>query len=250
MPWPLPTSEPELLALAKSYPFEAPDQSYLFRDGGAAPLESSPGIYAGRTAVLAHGSNRAPAQLLRKFGAGAEIPVTRAWLSDYDAVYSSHVTMYGSIAANLQHAPGMQANVFVTWLSESQLVRMHETEIGSENYFYGCLERIDLELEAGPAAGLRAVHVYLSTHGCLADGEPGEGRPLGLAAVPARGRAHGAMAQAEVLDEVRARHRAHELLDDFILANVRDKSRRQALIAEMRAHTLPAKAPHFRAIEV
>ena len=138
MPWPLPTSDPERLALAKSYPFAAPGQSYLFRDGAAAPSDpalSAPELYDGRTAVIAHGSNRAPDQLLRKFGAGAEIPVIRAWLADYDVVFSAHVTSYGSIAANLQHAPGVRACVFVTWLTAGQLTRMHETELGGENYF-------------------------------------------------------------------------------------------------------------------
>ncbi len=248
MPWPLPTTEPELLALAKSYPFEAPGQSYLFRDGAASPLDpalSAPDLYEGRTAVIAHGSNRSPEQLLRKFGEGAEIPVTRAWLADYDVVYSAHVSMYGSIAANLQHAPGVRACVFVTWLTAVQLTRMHETELGGENYFYGCLERIDLALELGPAGGLRAAQVYLSTRGCVAV----QGAPLGLAAVEAQGRTHAALPQDGAQETLRQRHRAHEDLDDFILRNIRDRARRAALIAEMGAHAVPAAAPHFRAIE-
>ena len=110
MPWALPQTETELLALAKGYPFAAPEGSYLLQDGAARPLETpGPEVFAGRTPVIAHGSNRAPEQLRRKFGAGAQIPVTRAWLSDYDVVYSAHVTMYGAIAANLQHAPGVRA---------------------------------------------------------------------------------------------------------------------------------------------
>ncbi len=246
-PWALPQSEAELLALAKAYPFSAPEGSYLFRDGAARPLDDAgtqagPALFAGRTAVIAHGSNRAPEQLRRKFGAGAQIPVTRAWLSDYDVVYSAHVTMYGAIAANLQHAPGVRARVSVTWLTEVQLRRMHETETGGENYFYGCLEGIDLELEVGPVAGLRAAQVYLSTRGCLAQGDA----PLGLAAIEAEGRGHGALAQHDALDTVRARHRPYEDLDSFILANVRDPARRRDLIAAMQDHALAAKAPHFR----
>lgn len=243
MSWPLPQSEPELLALAKAYPFAAPDHSYLFQNGAARPLEGAAARqFAGRTPVIAHGSNRSPDQLRRKFGDRAEIPVTRAWLSDYDVVYSAHVTQYGSIAANLQHAPGVRARVFVTWLTQAQLVRMHETEIGGENYFYGCLEEIDLELEAGPTAGLRAAQVYLSTRGCLAAGDA----PLALAAIEAEGRSHGALGQEAALEAVRARHHAHEGLDAFILANVRDRSRRTALISAMRGLALAAKAPHFR----
>ena len=245
MPWPLPSSDAEILALAKAYPFEAPGRSYLFRDGRAAALEgAAPETFAGRTAVIAHGSNRAPEQLRRKYGTAAEIPVTRAWLADHDVVYSAHVTRYGSVAADLRHAPGVRACVYLTWLTEAQLARMHETELGGENYRYGVLERIDLTLEAGPAGGLIEAHVYLSARGCLAEA----GRPRGLAAVESEGRRHGALAQEEALEAVRARHRAREALEDFILANVRDPARRTALIAEMRAQALPPSAPNFRAL--
>jgi hypothetical protein len=247
MPWALPDADPDILALAKAYPFESPPGSYLFAQGRAAPLgEVGPAAFVGRTPVIAHGSNRAPAQLLRKFGETAEIPVTRGWLADFDVVYSAHVTRYGSIAADLRHAPGVRASVFVTWLTEAQLTRMHETELGGENYRYGVLERIDLELEAGPSGGLREAHVYLSVRGCIA----GDGAPLSLAAVEAQGRDHGrgpsALAQAEVQEVLRGRHRAHEDLDPFILANVRDAARRRALIAEMVAQSLAPTAPAFR----
>ena len=244
MPWPLPSSDAEILALAKAYPFAAPGESYLFKDGAAAPLAAvGRETFAGRTAVLAHGSNRSPDQLRRKFGAEAEIPVTRAWLADYDVVYSAHVTQYGSIAADLRHAPGVRACVYVTWLSETQLARMHETELGGENYRYGVMERIELTLETGPAGGLGEAWAYLSSRGCLA----ADGQPQGLAAVEADGRPHGALDQDGALEAVRARHRTRETLDHFILSNVRDPARRKGLIAEMRAHALPSAAPHFRA---
>ena len=90
MPWKLPESDRELLALAKSYPFPAPEGSYLFSGGEAGPI--APADFAGRVPVLAHGSNRSPEQLRRKFGTAAEIPVTYGWLADYDVVYSAHIT--------------------------------------------------------------------------------------------------------------------------------------------------------------
>ena len=106
--------------------------------------------------MIAHGSNRSPEQLQRKFAdlpvAETSIPVTRAWLADHDVVYSAHVTQYGAIAANLRSTPGTTVEIYVTWLSEPQLNRMHETELGGENYAYGRLSGIDLKIEAGPAA--------------------------------------------------------------------------------------------------
>lgn len=247
MPWSLPTGDDELLALAKNYPFDAPRSSYLFRDGEAEPLSggvSGPG-YENRVPVIAHGSNRSPDQLRRKYGRAAEIPVTRAWLSDYDVVYSAHVTQYGAIGANLQHTPKARVAIYITWLDQVQLERMHETELGGERYHYGRMTEVQLTLETGPAAVLSAAMVYLSTQGCLAD----DAAPLGLAAVAAEKRPHGVLEQEQVLGLVRDRHRPQWDLDDHILETIRDPAGRQTLIEEMQRHSLPARAPHFTPLE-
>ncbi len=248
MSWTLPATDRELLALAKTYPFEAPPSSYLFRDGAAEPLAAGTAqdaLFAGRAPVVAHGSNRSPAHLRRKYGKTAEIPVSRAWLADYDVVYSAHVTQYGAIGANLQHTPGARVEVFVNWLDEVQLDRMHATELGGERYRYGWLAAISLTLEAGPAAEIDAAAVYLSTQGCLAEGLA----PIGLAAIAAEGRPHGALRQEEVLGLVRDRHRPERPLDAHILETIHDPAERQALIDEMQLHAVPAAAPHFTSLE-
>lgn len=262
MPWALPTSDAERLTLAKSYPFAAPGRPYLFRAGRAEPLDAAGSRaldFSGRVPVIAHGSNRAPDQLARKFGTEAEIPVSRALLADYDVVYSAHVTRYGSIAANLQHAPGVRAEVYVTWLDEAQLARMHETELGTPatgpgNYRYGRLEGIALELEAGPAERLDAAFVYLSRRGCLADDDKADpdapgARPLGLAEIAAQGRTHRALGQREVLGLVHRRFHPDRPLDPLILETVRDAALRAGLIERLGAGALPVSAPHFRVLE-
>lgn len=241
MPWQLPEAAAERLCLAKGYPFEAPARSYLFRPAGPAPIEAAD--FAGRVPVVGHGSNRAPAHLARKFGhlAGrhAEIPVTFAWLADYDVVYSAHVTQYGAIASNLQHTPGCRVRIALTWLDAAQLQRMHETE-GS--YGYGRLAGVRLEVEDGPAAALAEAYMYLSDHGCLAlDGER-----TGLAAVPAEARPRRALAQEAVLARVRDRLAPQAELDAFILAAIGDQALRRARTAALAAHALPNDVPHFR----
>ncbi len=248
MSWPLPERDEERLALAKSYPFPTPGGSYLFRAGAAGPLapgSAQAALFADRLPVIGHGSNRSPEQLRRKFGARAEIPVSRAWLSDYDVVYSAHVTQYGSIAANLQHTPGARAEVYVNWLTEGQLRRMHETELGGENYYYGRLGGVSLALEAGPAAELSEAHVYLSTRSCLPDGAG----PLGLAAVASEGRPHRALRQDQAIALVRDRHRPERGLDEHILATIRFPKDRKSLIAEMQTDAVPAEAPHFEILK-
>jgi len=238
VPWKLPESERDLLALAKSYPYPAPAGSYLFSKGEAGPIIEAD--FAGRVPVLAHGSNRSPAQLKRKFGTAAEIPVSYGWLADYDVVYSAHITQYGAVASTLQHRPGMRVRLAVTWLDDAQLARMHETE-GPSNYAFGRLAGIALRVDHGPAADYAEAFVYLGRNGCL-DLEDG---PVGLAAVVAEGRGHRAHHQEEALDLVRGRHRPEASLDQMILEAVRHADRRQALTAEMKARAIPVAAPHF-----
>lgn len=246
MPWQLPEDDESLLRLAKGYPYEAPAGCYLYRNGAVdeAPRPLRPEAYAGRTAVIAHGSNRSPAQLARKFGSSAEIPVSRALLHDYDVVYSAHMTRYGAIAANLQHLPGVRAWLWITWLTEGQLARMHETELGGEIYHYGRLSGVRLELRSGPSAEIASAGVYLSRYGCLAL----DGAPIGLAAVAAEGRRHASLPQEAALALVRDRHRPDRTVEEMVLAKVRDPARRQALIAEMRAQAIAPEAPHFEVL--
>ena len=243
MPWKLPEGEAELLRLAKSYPYEAPRASYLFAQGTARPLNThghDRRLFDGRVPVIAHGSNRAPAQLARKYGPAAEIPVSLGWLAAHDVVYSAHMTRYGAIASTLRHAPGVKARGAITWLDPGQLKRMHETE-GSETYRFGYLRRIELHLEDGSGARLTEAGVYLGQKGCLAH----EAGPVGLAAVTAEGRPHKALHQEAALDLVRARHRPAMTLDQMILEAVADRERRQALVRDMGAHALPVASPHF-----
>lgn len=244
MPWPLPSDEAGRLALAKGYPFEAPARSYLYRHGSIAAIEAAD--FSGRVPVIAHGSNRAPQQLERKFGrlsgADAEIPVTFGWLERHDVVYSAHVTQYGAIASNLRQVSGCRVRLAVTWLNAAQLERMHETE--GRNYRYGRLSGIVLTVEAGPDAALEEAFVYLGNHGDLHDG----GHPLGLAAVDAEGRPHRSAAQHEVLTLVRDRHRAGYDLDRHILETIADAALRGAIIQALRAGALPTHLPSFKAI--
>ncbi|MEM7225212.1 MAG: hypothetical protein AAF495_19695 [Pseudomonadota bacterium] len=249
MPWQLPDGDAELLQLAKGYPYTRAEGSYHFADGQSRPLEAGcaeAGLFDDRTPVIAHGSNRSVEQLLRKFADRAEIPVSRAFLADYDVVYSAHMTRYGAIAANLAHQPGVTGEVWVTWLDAGQLQRMHETELGAEIYRYGTLRGIRLALEAGPVPEIDSAGVYLSSYGYLAV----DGAPVGLAAVPADGRRASAIHQGEALALVRDRHRPRHDLDGMILGAIRDQSERLNLIEQMRAQALPPEAPHFQESEV
>ena len=241
MPWKLPEQRDALLALAKTYPFPAPPESYLLRAGELAPIEEAD--FSERIPLIGHGSNRSPEQLTRKFTLPDdpewEIPVTFAWLDDYDVVYSAHVTQYGAVASALVHAPGCRVRIALNWLNERQVLRMHATE--GRNYPFGRLEGLSVEIEGGPAPRYADPYVYSSRHGALGQ----DGKPVGLAAVQAQGRRHTALEQEAVQLYLRDRYHAGEEIDDCILANIRDAARRESLIERMAAHAIPAQVPHF-----
>jgi len=250
--WPLPASRAERLRLATDYPYAAPRWDMLFRDGRVAPLaEAGPRArvrYGDRVPVLAHGSNRAPAQLARKFhdftGARSAIPVTYVWLHDHDVVYAAHLTRYGAVASTLWPAPGTRVRVAVTWLDEAQLARMHATEGG---YGFGRLvgaraapasehAASPAAADFGPGPGL-----YLNDHGALAP----RATPWGLAAVPAAGRTVPARTQGQVQEALRRLIAPEAAFEPFVLAAVDDPALRKARGRRLRASGFAHPLPNF-----
>jgi hypothetical protein len=159
------------LERALSYPYAAPAHSYLFRGGEAVPAAIGASDRAGRIPVLACGSNRAPAQLKRKFAgmAGAVIAAERVFLADFDSVYAAHISGYGAIAATLQHSPGTRVELFITWLPEALMGRMHATEGRGAFYDYVRLDGLALESEGGDRFG--HAYAYAFRGGCLLAGD-------------------------------------------------------------------------------
>lgn len=231
------------LARAKTYPYVIPARSFLFARGRAMDFSESRGVadFDGRTPVLAVGSNQSPEQLARKFaGDGwAPIPVIRARLRGFDSVYSPHIASYGSIAATLQDSPGVTVNLFVTWLDERQLVRMHETEVSGGNYRFGLLGDIDLRPAAGPP--LKAVHVYASARGALCDSEG----PIPVAEIEARGRPRPGLPQTAVQGFVRDLLAPEAELDGFIRDSIDDPRTRRRRTERLAASARPFSPAAF-----
>lgn len=217
----------DILGRARGYPYSIPAGSYTWRAGRVEAFDAA--ARAGRTAVLAVGSNQSPEQLTRKFGDSGEIPVQRANLSDFDIYYSAHITAYGAVPAMLQHAPGAQVTLSVNWLDDRQLDIMHRTELYAEKYRYEVIEDIALALDCG--TGMDFVHLYVGVNGHLLH----EGEAVALAAVPATGRRPKALTTAAVIDIVRARVSPGHGADDFILKLVEDPDFRAECTAAIAA---------------
>jgi hypothetical protein len=222
---------------AKAYPYRIPDYSYLLVDGSCQALPRGAPLpdLSGRRPVLACGSNQSPEQLGRKFGGGDgdAILVTRAWLEGFDVVYSAHFSSYGAIPATLQRAPGTTVGLSITWLTPTQLRRMHETESVGLNYDFGHLDDIALTLVDGDL--LDGAFAYVSRRGCLTI----DGTPVSLAAMEAVGRSWPALHQEQMQAWARDRLAPDRPLDRFIADNIDDMDIRRTRIETLSAGGRP-----------
>ena len=118
---------------ATLYPYESPKINFLIKKG---VLKNLPTDYdfSNRIPVLAIGSNRNPAQIIRKFGNENEIPVTNAILKNCDVIHSSLISYYGAVPATIWPSSGSRVNLSINWLNDLQLKKMHETEAVGKAY--------------------------------------------------------------------------------------------------------------------
>lgn len=221
------------LARARGYPYELPDDSYVWDNGAVHPFDAAAaqGARDRRTPVLAVGSNQAPEQLTRKFGrnGAAPIPVQRCHVQGFDVVYAAHIARYGSVPAMLQASPGTEVSLFVTWLDDAQLEIMNYTELDSAHYHYGLLEDVVVTLDDG--SGMRELHAYVGRRGNLLH----DGAPVALAGITARNRRYREMDTAAMLaglqDRLAETALAHEgHVDDFVIRLIEDHDYREACV--------------------
>lgn len=213
-----------ILYRARAYPYEAPHDSYTWDRGTVRPFD--PADRAGRTPILAFGSNRAPERLHQKFAHLGDhlIPVEKAWLADFDVVYAAHITSYGAVPAMLQRAEGVTAEIAVTWLDADQVPIMHASEMSVANYVYARLDDVALRMDGGQT--MDHAFCYIGARGHLR-GE--DGGMIPLLAVHAEGRAVPGLATGEALEVVRARVAPQSEPDGFVHRLVEDPAYRAAV---------------------
>lgn len=177
------------------YPGSIPGESGLLVDGSYLELRSAPGCVLGRwrvessagamsldealeavgvapterrTAVLAVGSNAAPAQLSRKFDrhdVPFVVPMVRVRVTGLAAGVSAHVSHGRYVPSTPVVSPGEVSEMFVLWLDEMQLAALDATE---PNYRRTPLrERFPERVPSGQL--VRDCSVYVSRWGCLTD---------------------------------------------------------------------------------
>lgn len=234
----------EILRRALGYPYDIRAHSFTLRQGRVEVFDA--GTTAGRHPIIAVGSNRAPHQLARKFRDTPEttLPVQSGRLWQHDVVYSAHLSTYGAVPATLRHVPATVVQVAVTWLTDEQLARMHETELPNGNYDFVQMNRIRLETEQGET--LTTAYAYCSSRGHLA---AISGQALALSEIDASGRCLRALTQRQALDHVRTAIAPDRDLDDFVFNTVMNGVERRRYIEILqRSSTDAAHWPHTKIV--
>lgn len=223
---------------AEEYPYQAPSSSYLILDGKwrAITADEMPDL-SHRTALLSVGSNRSPQQLLRKFGAKATLPVTRAIAHDIDIIHSACFSYYGAVPCTAYPSKGTHIALNAVWLTDEQLQIMHDTEAVGIAYDYCKWDAGSVAL--GDAPQPKAVYGYATRLGYLADDN---GAPISLSYLPAQNRRYTALSQqqarrrliASLPSQLASQDEAH-----FMKQLISDKAYRMAVNEALGASAKP-----------
>ena len=149
----------------------------LLNDLSRTAKQARPEPMSKRTAIIAYGSNAAVSALNRKFMSEkfargwAIFPVLKATLKNFEVVHAAHfVPVNGSFPAGLAYNAGAESEVWMTFLDEEEMKRMHASEgIDSDSpeswYSYGKLENIKIFISGWKE--LTSAFVYIDNYGAL-----------------------------------------------------------------------------------
>lgn len=229
-------TQQEQLERALSYPYDIPARSYRFDPStGSASFPAEEELLAevaGRTAVLAVGSNGSVSALGRKFppeGGYAPIPLLRTVVRDHDSAYVAIISRYGSLPATLISSPGTRATMHITFLDDEQLEQMHVTE--SVPVTYEVVEVVTGSIEAPWAGAIGPVLAYEAVVGPVQH----RGGAIALADIPAEGRLLPAMTEPEVLAVVAGR--LGQTVEELVFGVIGD-AEHKARVNELLQHGL------------
>jgi hypothetical protein len=231
-----------IISRALGYPYSTPEYDFMLDNGDLRRLEEGFSL-ENRTAVLAVGSNRSPAQLLRKFGNKSIIPVTHAQLFDYDVVYAAHIASYGSIPATLAQSTGTIVSVSITWLSGSQLKRMHETEAIGINYDYGIASNLAFTTNTG--CKIDAIGCYLGRHGYLNI----DGDAIALQEIVGKNRIFKSLNQSEILRRICMEESNELQLEEWLKTIIDNQEIRQEVTTRLSRDSIIKSLPAFKILD-
>jgi len=228
---------------ALGYPYEAPTGSFLISGGYCQPLPESYD-FADRVGVLSVGSNRAPAQLYRKFGKNAEIPVTAVNIHGCDIVHVANLAPYGAVPCSAFPSEGVVTPLNIAWLNREQLVIMHETE--SLGVAYEFVEWDCHYVEHLHPKALDRLFGYASLKGALGFDQQG---PLALEAIKSQNRQLKSCNQQQALFHVFTCHQSEiDEFEDWLERCQQDSQFRQQVAESMARTAITASNPLWRTV--
>ncbi len=130
-----------------AYPGQWPAGPVMIQRDRVIPVPATAAT-AGRSPMLAIGSNACPAQIRRK-GIGGPLLLVPTVLRNHLVVYAGHVTTYGAVPATVIRWPGARAMVFTAWVTPRQRRQLDDSEGG--NY-----DAVMLPTSAGTVPAYRA----------------------------------------------------------------------------------------------
>ena len=181
-----------------AYPWDRPAGSYLLRDGEVRPIADVDleAFTADRHPLVTFGANGAPQRLIDRFAGFAEpadrdVLVLSGHLHGFVVVANVVRVPSGADPGNLSYSPGTAVRAAVLWLTLRQVETVVFAELG---YRLGRLDHARFEIDEVDVT-TDAVFAFVGRTGALRL----DGRPVALAAVPARDRTARAMTQEDVL---------------------------------------------------
>lgn len=182
-----------------------------------------------RTPVFGYSSNASPDALSHKFAMlpHAVVPSIRCHVTDWDAVYSCHVSR-GYIPGAIHPSPGTDLHGTMSWLTDDELELMNASENLGINYEFKPLRGALITFENGET--ITSPLAYFTLHGELRIND----LPVAVAGTTAENRRYGVMTETEVLELARARIAPEQELDEMIAAAIGSFDTQQKLTARLK----------------
>lgn len=232
------------LQQALDYPYTAPAEAWLLKDGHVATLPQNYDL-SGRTAVLSVGSNRAPVQLNRKFGRRAEVPVTPVKVHDCDVVHVANLAPYGAVPCSAYPCPGTCVALNIAWLTARQLEIMHQTE--SLGIAYQWVEWDMSFIQHGHDRPIERLFGYAALAGAMSCAGKG---PFGLARIPAQNRQFADKSQLQMQQMIHERFGYDDdSLEEWIIQIQNSPDLRRAIAVTLRQDGLLPDRPPWRSAQ-
>ena len=225
------------------YPYSAPSEAYILANGRLYELDQKIvdkhyWLFESRTPVLSVGSNRAPTQLLRKFGHADIIPVTPARLLDCDVVHAAMISYYAAVPCTAYPSEGCVVDLNVAWLTPTQLEKMHKTEGVGASYDYVIMRNVlhILRLPETPIYGYSAKSGVVNY--C-------DGKPAALPAIKAMGRRFPTASQRAIVTHIRklTGHYNNRSYTEFIDCLNKEKATRFEINAVLQKNSIHYTEP-------